>query len=155
VDVPASPRRRPPSAPRTPAVYLRGAEAASYLTLASLAIRFVPFRRLVPILTRALPRPELTGPARHRAIADVRRAVCAAAARLPNRPVCFPQAVAAQAMLRRRGVSTTMCYGANTDAGRGLRAHVWLVAGDDGVVGQRTASQFPLLAAYSNANTGV
>jgi hypothetical protein len=125
----------------------------SYLTLASLGIRFVPFCRLVPIFTRALPRPELTGPARHRAIADVRRAVLAAAARLPNRPDCFPQAVAAQAMLRRRGVSTTLCCGANTGSDHGLSAHVWLVADDDGVVGYGIASRFPLLAAYSNAST--
>jgi hypothetical protein len=137
---------------RTPAVYLRGIEAVSYLTIAGLAIRFVPFSRLVPIFRRALPRPELTGADRQRAIADVRRAVLAAASRLPNRPVCFPQAVAAQAMLRRRGVSTTMCYGAKTGGSDGINAHVWLMAGTDGVVGERTAAQFPLLAAYSNAS---
>jgi hypothetical protein len=124
----------------------------SYLTIASLAIRFVPFRRLVPIFTRPLPCAEVTGPARARAIADVRRAVVAAAARLPNRPVCFPQAVAAQAMLRRRGVSTTVCCGATTTPGQGLHAHMWLMSGNDGVVGQEIAAQFPLLATYSNAS---
>lgn len=136
---------------RTPAVYLRGIEAAACLTAASLAIRFLPFRRLIPILTRPLPGPDVTGPARSRAIADVRRAVLAAAARLPNRPACFPQAVAAQAMLRRRGVGSTVCYGVNTAPGRELSAHVWLLAGDDGVVGQGLAAQFPLIATYSTA----
>jgi hypothetical protein len=145
-DRPAPPTRR------TPAIYLRGVEAASYLTAASLAIRLLPFRRLLPILTRALRCPELAGTDRTRAIADVRRAVRAAAARLPNRPLCFPQAVAAQAMLRRRGVASTVCYGVNTGGGQGLSAHVWLVAGDDGVVGQGVAAQFPLLATYSNAS---
>lgn len=136
---------------RTPAVYLRGVEAVAYLGAASLAIRLLPFRHLIRILARALPRPELTGPERSRAIADVRRAVLAAAARLPNRPRCFPQAVAAQAMLRRRGVVSTVCYGVNTTPAEGLGAHVWLVAGDDGVVGHGLAAQFPLLARYSNA----
>ena len=126
-------------------------EAAAYLIAASLAIRLLPFRRLIPIFTRALPGAEVTGPARSRAIADVRRAVRAAAARLPNRPVCFPQAVAAQAMLRRRAVATTLCCGANTAPGPGLNAHMWLMAGDEGVVGQEIAAQFPLLATYSNA----
>lgn len=144
--------RPAPSTRRTPGIYLRAVEAAAYLTAASLAIRFLPFRRLIPILTRALPRPGLTGPARGAAIADIRRAVRAAAARLPNRPLCFPQAVAAQAMLRRRGVPSTVCYGVNTGAGQGLSAHVWLVAGADGVVGQGLAAQFPLLATYSNAS---
>ena len=136
---------------RTPAVYLRGLEAASYLTAASLAIRFLPFRRLVPIFTRALTAAEVSGPARSRAIADVRRAVLAAAVRLPNRPACFPQAVAAQAMLRRRRVVSTLCCGVNTAPGRGLSAHVWLLAGDDGVVGQGIAAHFPQIATYSNA----
>ncbi|MEO8259980.1 MAG: lasso peptide biosynthesis B2 protein [Acidobacteriota bacterium] len=173
--VPTASNRLAASARRTPAVYLRGIEAASYLSAASLAIRFLPFRRLIPIFTRVLPDPELTGPARSRAIVDVRRAVRSAAARLPNRPVCFPQAVAAQAMLRRRGVGSTLCYGVNTGdgvntadalssgdavntgdsvnmaSGRGLNAHVWLVAGDEGVVGHELATQFPLVAAFSNA----
>ncbi len=55
-------------------------------------------------------------------------------------------------MLRRRGVPSTVCYGVNTGAGQGLSAHVWLVAGADGVVGQSLAAQFPLLATYSNAS---
>ena len=122
-----------------------------YLGAASLAIQLLPFRRLIRILTRALPGVESTGPERSRAIADVRRAVLAAAARLPNRPRCFPQAVAAQAMLRRRGVVSTVCYGVTTASDQGLGAHVWLVAGDDGVVGHGLAAQFPLLATYSNA----
>lgn len=132
-------------------MYARVFEAASYLTAASLAIRFVPFRRLIPLFTRALPCAEVTGAARAQAIADVRRAVLGAAARLPNRPVCFPRAIAAQAMLRRRGVVTTMCYGVNTSPDRGLNAHVWLNAGDEGVVGQEISAQFPVIATYSNA----
>jgi hypothetical protein len=137
---------------RTAALYLRGVEAATSLTAASLAIRLLPFRRLIQVFTRALPGPELTGPARAQAIADVRRAVLAAAARLPNRPLCFPQAVAAQAMLRRRGVVSTVCYGVTTKPEQGLGAHVWLVAGDVGVVGHDLAARFPLLATYSNAS---
>jgi hypothetical protein len=151
VSVATSSSRRAGSARRSPAVYLRGVEAASYLTAACLAIRFLPFRQMVAIFRRALPCPEVTGAARSRAIEDVRRAVLAAAARLPNRPVCYPQAVAAQAMLRRRGVGTTLCCGVNTTHGHGLDAHMWLVAGDEGVVGLRLAARFPLLATYSNA----
>ncbi len=75
VAVRTSSDRPAPSTRRTAGVYLRGVEAAAYLTAASLAIRFLPFRRLTPILTRALPRPELPGPARGAAIADIRRAV--------------------------------------------------------------------------------
>lgn len=139
---------------RTPAHCARAVEAAVYLTISRIAIRFLAFRRLVRAFTRRVRRRELTGPARARAIADVRRAVTAAAARLPGRTACFPRATAAQAMLRCRGVGTTLYYGATTSLDRSLRAHVWLYAGDEGVVGQEIASLYPVLAVYSTSGAG-
>jgi len=86
-----------------------------------------------------------------RAIADVRWAVAAAAARLPGRTSCLARAVAAQAMLRRRRVSTTLFYGATSAPDRRLRAHAWLQAGDEAVVGQEAAPDYVVVAAYSAA----
>jgi hypothetical protein len=40
--------------------------------------------------------------------------------------VCFPQALAAHAMLRRRGIRSIMHYGVRRSADRRLRAHTWL-----------------------------
>jgi hypothetical protein len=114
----------------------------------------VPFRQLARVFTRRVPREQSTSAAQARAIASVRRAVTASASRLPGQTVCFPRAIAAQAMLRRRGVSSTLYYGAKTALDRRLRAHVWLRAGSEGVVGQEIASQYAVLASYSSANIG-
>lgn len=64
--------------------------------------------------------------------------------------VCFPRTFAAQAMLRRRGVTTTLYYGATTraDAGK-LLTHVWLQDGEKGIVDHENCSQFQVLARYS------
>ncbi len=67
---------------------------------------------------------------------------------LPGKTMCFPQAIAAQAMLRRRGISTTLYYGAVTLPTRELKAHVWVQDGTIGVVGYETAKDYHILAQY-------
>jgi hypothetical protein len=142
-----------------PRNYARIVEAACYVTIARTAIRVLPFRHLTRAFERSVAHPALRESARRYAIADVRRAITAAASRLPGSTSCFARAVAAQAMLRRRGVRTTLFYGARTAHGRDLRAHVWLHAGDDAVVGQENAPEYTVVAEYSsgrsrNASTG-
>ena len=122
-------------------------EAAATLLAAKLAIKFGPFRWLIWWMQRP-PRLELQGLRRERARSDVSVAVEAAAQRLPGM-VCFPKAVAAQSMLRRRGVSTTIYFGAGTMGRARLSAHVWLADGESAVTGSR--SGYPVLARYSGA----
>jgi hypothetical protein len=128
-------------------------EAAVCMVAARVAIRLVPFRWLVPVFERAPREPPVGGPARAKLREEVRQAIHRAAQRLPSDPACFPKAVAAQAMLRRRGVGTTLCYGASTSAGAGLAAHVWLVDGEDAVIGARARDGYRLLARYSPNGT--
>ena len=89
-------------------------EAVFWLGLARLAVLLLPFRRLVPYL--GTPRyetpvmnPALPVTARALTIA---RAVQQAARNLPWGCHCLVQAVAAKAMLRRRGLPSTLCLGA-------------------------------------------
>ncbi|MEP7359731.1 MAG: lasso peptide biosynthesis B2 protein [Anaerolineales bacterium] len=124
------------------------AEARLYLLAARMAIRLLPFRRLTPFFDRRAAGPELAGAARAQLIKDVRWAIWTATRHQRERIVCFPRAVAAQAMLRRRGVSTTLYYGAATLANKGLTAHVWLQDGDTDVVGKRSAVGMKVLARY-------
>jgi hypothetical protein len=51
-------------------------------------------------------------------------------------------------MLRRRGVPTVLYYGAAPDDERRLAAHVWVKAGETGVVGHKIADRFAILAKY-------
>jgi hypothetical protein len=147
--------RRANASRRHASDYARAIEAAACAATARIAIRFLSFRLLTRIATRRPVRPALTGAARARAIGDVRRAIAAAGARLPGTTPCFARAIAAQAMLRRRGVSSTLFYGATTAIDRRLSAHVWLRAGDEGVVGHEAAPAFALLATYSAGNSWI
>lgn len=128
-------------------------EAAFDLILARFALRVLPFRRLKPFLARCVKRPEVSGPARKRLRADVVWAIGAAARRLPGKVVCFPRAIVAQAMLRRRGVGTTLYYGVTTLTEPGPTAHVWVQDGDEGVVGFGQKSWYRVLACYPEGQT--
>ncbi len=123
-------------------------EAWVYLLLARLAIRFIPFRRLSWFFQRPAQRPEAAGEVRARIIKDVRWAIWTNTRHQRERIVCFPRAIAAQAMLRQRGVSTTLYYGAASQSDAGLTAHVWLQDGELGLIGHRTAAGHKVLARF-------
>jgi len=107
-------------------------EAVAMLGLARLMVLTVPFRYMVPWLSRC---PE-TESCDQVLLLRVRQAVTTAARNVPWNAVCLPQAMAAKAMLARRGCGSSFHLGANPDAAqRKLSAHAWLVAGGTVVVG--------------------
>jgi Transglutaminase-like superfamily len=124
-------------------------EAAAYLVAARMAVKVLPFRWLVRVFERAPRRPEVQGEPRAEHRGEVRLAVHRASERMPGDTACFAKAVAAQAMLRRRGIPTTICCGASTSAEEGLTAHVWLEDGEHPVTGARARDGYVPLARYS------
>jgi hypothetical protein len=128
-------------------------EATTLLGFAALAITLLSFRRvghLAQLPTRGpVPSPQavlLT-------VRRVRWAVLACARRVPWRAVCFQQGLAAQIMLRRRGIPSVMFYGARNSRVEGLGAHVWVRVGALDVVGGEVASQFGVLAQFPPATS--
>lgn len=130
----SSPGRR--LAPRRIALHL---EALAAVIGASLAIRMLPFPRIVA--ARAAP-----GRAGDADIALLRPVVRAWCRRVPWRALCFESALALRTMLRRRGVDAVLHYGMAQD--EDLRAHVWLSVGGETVIGgeaegYKEVAQFP------------
>lgn len=115
----------------SPSEHARALEAAVLLTVASVAIRLLPFRRLVRLMGRAgLAEPSVATDLR-----SVRVAIERATRRLPWRIVCFPQGLATHWMLRRRRVDSRLHYGIRPDGPR-LSAHVWIEAQGEVVIGE-------------------
>ena len=132
-------------------------EAAVVLTLALAVLALVPFRRIAAWLgepvgggERAVRPPD----ARHLGSArQIGRAVERAARHLPWPALCLPQTIAAQAMLRRRGIASTAHFGmalSEAPDPRRMRAHAWLTVGDTAVVGGRGDGGFAVLARFSH-----
>lgn len=117
---------------------------------ARLALAVIPFRRLTPYFERPVRVPELTGPERIRQRDAVRRAILTIHRHAPAANTCLHRAIAAQAMLRRRGISTTLYYGATRRPEHPLSTHAWVQDGAEGVIGYITAQRdrCVILAAY-------
>jgi hypothetical protein len=132
------------------ATHLLRTEAAAYLLMARLALALFSFQRLTPFISRRSRRPELTGPDRERAGKQVQSAIFRVCRQGSFETTCLHRAIVAQAMLRRRGVSATLYYGAKTIPDCGLRAHAWVQDGTAGVVGCRVAQRdgYRVLASY-------
>jgi len=106
-------------------------EAIMLLGFARIIVLTVPIRLMAPWISRS-PETESCDEA---LLVRVRKAVTTAARNVPWNAVCLPQALAAKAMLARRGCGAAFHLGATRDAEGKLNAHAWLVAGGTIVVG--------------------
>jgi Transglutaminase-like superfamily len=123
-------------------------EAMVALAAASLAIAILPFRAVVRLAGWPRRHAQATRERRTAAVQRVRWAVVACARHIPWRTMCFQQGLAAQWMLRCRGVPSVLCYGAAPDPRRGIASHVWVRDGRVDVVGGEVASHFAMLASF-------
>jgi hypothetical protein len=117
----------------------RTLEALILLCLWAAAIRLLPVRYL-------LPSAKETGgqgpPGKDTALA-VRGAIRSATARLPVKPTCLVQSLAAASMLRRRGLAHHLHIGARMDPD--FQAHAWVEAGGLVVAGEGDVGSYSVL----------
>lgn len=123
-------------------VYLR--EAAVMLLLAKLAVRLVPSARLFDWADRPVRKTR-------RFAADDANWVAWAIENIATRPgtnaLCLPRALAAHAMLRRRGIASRLCLGVARN-NEDFAAHAWIEVGERKLVGGEEAGRFTQLAAF-------
>jgi transglutaminase-like putative cysteine protease len=126
-------------------VYLR--EAAVMLVLARLAVRLVPPARIFAWANRPPRRI-------HRFAVDEVGWITWAVETLGASPWmnadCLPRALAAHAMLRRRGIASRLCLGVAREEGE-LATHAWVEVGKDKIVGATEADRFTRLAEFGGA----
>lgn len=124
---------------------LRTLEALLLLLLSTAAIRLIPVRRLIgPADTTPVPAPApaATSDTRDTAMA-VRGAIRSACARLPFKPTCLAQSLAASAMLRRRGTPNRLHIGARQQ--QDFEAHAWVEAAGLVVAGEGDVSSYSVM----------
>jgi Transglutaminase-like superfamily len=130
-------------------------EAVACLLLARLALIFIPFPRIARRLGNLVPpsdprvlRAKESAAAEALLATDIGWAVTRAARYVPFKAVCLPQALAARAMLKRRGVASVMHFGAAKGEDRPLDAHAWLDAAGIEVTGYPVAKRFAEVACF-------
>jgi len=123
------------------------AEAATSLTSAWLAVRLLPFRKLMASLREA-PQSEASEDEIETEISRVKWAIRASARRLPWRIVCFQEGLAMYRMLRRRSIASVLHYGVRPGDETGLKAHVWVTRKSRSLIGGEEAKDFVCLASF-------
>lgn len=120
-------------------------EAAVTLVTISAALRLLPFSKAIRLGAGTVDNSRMT---RCRPD-DVVWAIESMARRLPWRTVCIDKGIAAQRMLRRRGMDATLHYGIGTHAEEGdLKAHVWVTLDGAAVIGGPEAADFAEVSAF-------
>lgn len=141
------------------------AEAAVCLSFAQMALAVLPFRWIAlglgPLAhERTNQTAEPLDPVRSAQLRGIGWAIERTARHLPWTALCLPQALAARAMLGRRGIPATVHFGmalfdnettdqAATAGGRRMLAHAWVTVGKTGVVGTPAAGRFAVVARFT------
>lgn len=108
-----------------------------------------PFKDLTAWMSRPFDAADLDDETRAATVRKVSWAIRRLAELGPLPFVCFPQAIAAHSMLRRRGIPVVLYYGVAREQEKGLKAHVWVKDGEMPVVGCRAARDFTVLHVFA------
>jgi len=128
-------------------------EAMAWLGLARAAVLTLPFKRIAPYLgARMALAPEKLP---DKWVEEARRvawAIRAAAARTPWRSNCLAQGIAGKAMLRRRGIPSTLYLGMakGQDATEPLAGHAWLRCAARIITGPAGHKRFTIIAIFAD-----
>lgn len=124
-------------------------EAASWLALSWLLVRALPFRFWSHWLgTQSPGEVDLGGAERDPRVRDLCLAITSISKRLGDRLTCLMLAMAAQWMLSRRRISSSLVLGARTEQDAKnrliLKAHAWVRVGSDIVLGHHEEGFTPI-----------
>lgn len=134
-------------------------EAVCMLGLCRFLVRYVPFRLTAArMLGWFMAETVRTVPPADAAVAaDVGWVVERLADHTPWESACLPQAMAAQNMLKRRGIGSTLYLGLNKPGRHraGHEAHAWLRCGAAVLTGASEMGDFQSVACYAQDAFGV
>jgi hypothetical protein len=129
-------------------------EAIAALAMARITLACVPFARISAWLgTAGAESPAAVTPEQAEAADAVGWAVSVLARRVPWDGRCFAQALAATAMLRRRGVDGTVSFGVCEGASAGFEAHAWLRVGTRMVTGGAGHERFKAFTTFARGRS--
>ena len=130
-------------------------EAVFWLGVSRAAILVLPFRRIASHLGRHMaetPHSTISDAEQAATIRVVSRIIEVAARNLPWECKCLAQALAARAMLHRRGIPSTLYLGVGKDEQAQLIAHAWLRCGDEILTGNEGVEQYAVVATFAEGN---
>jgi hypothetical protein len=125
--------------------------AAFYLLTSRAVFALVPYRWIGRWMVSKRDSMAVWSSAEISAAMTIRRRLAALIQRFPALGSCVPHAMAALAMLRRRGIGADVHFGIlrNPPSGLPIEAHVWVTVGDIVVAGESVMSAFVKLTCFA------
>ncbi len=124
-------------------------EASVYLTFWQLIVKLLPFKWYHSYLGERTENPRETVFPSTVTAKELRKAIYSASKYLPWNPVCFPQALAAKSMLKRRRATGIFYFGASgKNPGKLIDLHVWLNCEGQTITGGKTKHLFTIYRVY-------
>jgi hypothetical protein len=120
-------------------------ESTLLLGLARLLVLLVPFRMYARAIGRDGESPDAPPP---QVVHRVRRAIESVSGHVPWRSKCLEQALAAKAMLRGRGIPSTLYLAVARDVA--LEAHAWVRSGNVYVTGEVAFDRYTIVARFAD-----
>lgn len=129
-------------------------EAWLWLALARLMVLSIPFRWVTRSCGAHMCESPYEIPEQHKIlVARVGRAMSRARYRTPWNSNCLAQGIAAQRMLRRRGVASTLYLGVAKSAQEGYMMHAWLRSGEQILTGGGLRHLYTPILSLAPANS--
>jgi hypothetical protein len=125
-------------------------EATLLLLIARILISYVPFGRIAPFLGQRAATPPASFPIRQPGPArQIGLAVRTMSHYMPWQSTCLVQALAAQAMLRRRRLPGTLYLGVARTPEQQLEAHAWLQHGPVILTGAQGRARYTVITTFT------
>jgi hypothetical protein len=128
-------------------LYLR--EAFVTFALARLAVRLIAPARIFAWVDRP---PRRTGRFSGDEVGWINWAIDAIAAKSSANDLCLPRALAAHAMLRRRGIASRLCLAVAREQ-QGLAGHAWIEVDNQTIIGDTGGDRFRRIAEFGAPRT--
>ena len=116
--------------------------------LMTMAMKFNQFSRILGMQVSREPKaPDVAQLERAREVASI---IAEASRRAPWKTRCLVRAIAAQLMLKRHRINSTLYLGVARSGNKPLKAHAWVKCGDIFLTGEHPVMDYTVVAMFSN-----
>ena len=123
-------------------------EAIVFLIFAKLLLVVVPFSWLSRYMGELVDTPPNDTFVKSNEVSLISRAIVKANRNIPFETACYPQALAAKLLLKRRNLDSTVFIGVQKDDLGRISGHAWLKYGECVVTGKEKHETFNIIAIY-------
>jgi len=125
-------------------------EALFYSAKSRFMVKFVPFRKIAPILGKEQEDISVNEDNYTAEIKRISKAVKTVSRNTPWESKCLVQALTAKYMLKKRGIKSTVYFGVAKDEEKDIKAHAWIKSNDIILTGKTGMDNYNVISIFSD-----